>query len=322
VESWVANKGWAIDRSNGDIYGMSFIPAGLEDGRNGFEHLDSTAFMWVYLPNGKQRYLVLNSASGMAFVHDYTSTVNLSVRCVKGEAVLPPSSSSYSSSSSSMNFSTPEFKKGEQFNPDIEYGTMTDSRDGKTYKTVVVKGRTWMAENLNFTGNNEDFTLQKEYSLCYGNDDNNCELYGRLYSREAAMNSTECGYNTNCNLADPLQGACPAGWHIPSKAEATELNDLALSSSYQDLISAKGWGNDTLAIPAGNDTYGLSFLPAGYKIASDFKNIDLNAFMWANIPGNSQRYFVINPTAENKTFVHNGYDANEIYGSIRCVKDE
>ena len=319
VNSWVSRKGWAIDRSNGDTYGMSFIPAGL-DGTNGFEHLDSSAFMWVYQPNAKQRYLVLNIESGAVFVHDYTSYVSTSVRCVKGELVL--SSSSYSSSSSSAKISTPITKKGEQFNPDIEYGTMTDSRDGKTYKTVVVKGRTWMAENLNFTGNNEDFTLQKEYSLCYGNDDNNCELYGRLYSREAAMNSTECGYNTNCNLADPLQGACPAGWHIPSKAEATELNDLALSSSYQDLISAKGWGNDTLAIPAGNDTYGLSFLPAGYKIASDFKNIDLNAFMWANIPGNSQRYFVINPTAENKTFVHNGYDANEIYGSIRCVKDE
>ena len=323
VNSWVSRKGWAIDRSNGDTYGMSFIPAGL-DGTNGFEHLDSSAFMWVYQPNAKQRYLVLNIESGAVFVHDYTSYVSTSVRCVKGELVLSSSSyssSSYSSSSSSAKISTPITKKGEQFNPDIEYGTMTDSRDGKTYKTVVVKGRTWMAENLNFEGD-KDFPLQKEYSLCYGNEDNNCELYGRLYSREAAMNSTECGYNTNCNLADPLQGACPEGWHIPSKAEATELNDLALSSSYQDLISAKGWGNDSEHILAGKDTYGLSFLPAGYKIAENFKNIDLNAFMWANIPGNSQRYLVINPTAENKTFVHNGYDANVIYGSIRCVKDE
>ena len=318
VNSWVSRKGWAIDRSNGDTYGMSFIPAGL-DGTNGFEHLDSSAFMWVYQPNAKQRYLVLNIESGAVFVHDYTSYVSTSVRCVKGELVL--SSSSYSSSSSSAKISTPITKKGEQFNPDIEYGTMTDSRDGKTYKTVVVKGRTWMAENLNFEGD-KDFPLQKEYSLCYANEDNNCELYGRLYSREAAMNSTECGYNTNCNLADPLQGACPEGWHIPSKAEATELNDLALSSSYQDLISAKGWGNDSEHILAGKDTYGLSFLPAGYKIAENFKNIDLNAFMWANIPGNSQRYLVINPTAENKTFLHNGYDANVIYGSIRCVKDE
>ena len=270
VNSWVSRKGWAIDRSNGDTYGMSFIPAGL-DGTNGFEHLDSSAFMWVYQPNAKQRYLVLNIESGAVFVHDYTSYVSTSVRCVKGELVL--SSSSYSSSS------------------------------------------------LNFEGD-KDFPLQKEYSLCYGNEDNNCELYGRLYSREAAMNSIECGYNTNCNLADPLQGACPEGWHIPSKAEATELNDLALSSSYLNLISAKGWGNDSEHILAGKDTYGLSFLPAGYKIAENFKNIDLNAFMWANIPGNSQRYLVINPTAENKTFLHNGYDANVIYGSIRCVKDE
>ena len=179
VNSWVSRKGWAIDRSNGDTYGMSFIPAGL-DGTNGFEHLDSSAFMWVYQPNAKQRYLVLNIESGAVFVHDYTSYVSTSVRCVKGELVLSSSSyssSSYSSSSSSAKISTPITKKGEQFNPDIEYGTMTDSRDGKTYKTVVVKGRTWMAENLNFEGD-KDFPLQKEYSLCYGYDDNNCELYG------------------------------------------------------------------------------------------------------------------------------------------------
>lgn len=100
-----------------------------------------------------------------------------------------------------------------------------------------------------------------------------------------------------------------------------ELNNLALPS-FRELTSAKGWGNDSEHILAGKDTYGLSFLPAGYKVGPEFKNIDLNAFMWANIPGNSQRYFVINPTVENKTFVHNGYDANEIYGSIRCVKTE
>ena len=320
MNSWVASKGWAIDRSNGDDFGMSFIPAGLE-GINDYEHIDSTAFMWVYQPNGKQRYLVLNSESGMAFIHDYASYVALPVRCVEGAVALSSSSSSSPYSSFSIGeLSTPITKKDEQFNPDIEYGTMTDSRDGKIYKTVVVKGRTWMAENLNFEGN-VDFPLQKQYSLCYGNEDNNCELYGRLYSREAAMNSTECGYNTNCNLADPLQGACPAGWHIPSKEEAMELNNLALPS-FRELTSAKGWGNDSVSILAGKDTYGLSFLPAGYKLGPEFKNIDLNAFMWANIPGNSQRYFVINPTVENKTFLHNGYDANVIYGSIRCVKTE
>ncbi|MBO7412049.1 MAG: hypothetical protein J6U20_00050 [Fibrobacter sp.] len=321
VNSWVSSNGWAIDRAGGDSYGLSFIPAGM-DGAHGFQHLDSIASMWLYSPNGSQNYLVLNSETDKVFISDYSSYASVSVRCVKGGGI-PPSSSSYSSSSlsssSSKSLPTSSYdyysiieKKGDQFNPDADYGTMTDSRDGQTYKTVEVKGRVWMAENLNFAGN-DSLPIVKQNSICYNDTSITCELFGRLYSREGAMNSDTCGYNHACSLGDTVQGACPDGWHIPSLAEINALWD-ELDSNVNSWVSKKGWR------VIGEDSYGLSFLPTGNKRGDNFSNIGSSAFMWVNTPGAKQRYFVVNGNDE-RVFIHQGINDTALYLSIRCVKD-
>ena len=325
VNSWVSSKGWAIDRAGGDSYGLSFIPAGM-DGAHGFQHLDSIASMWLYSPNGSQNYLVLNSETDKVFISDYSSYASVSVRCVKGEAVLP-SSSSYSSSSSSsteplssgasssssFDYYSIILEKGEQFNANFAYGTMTDTRDGQTYKTVEVKGRVWMAENLNFAGN-DSLPIVKQNSICYNDTSITCELFGRLYSREGAMNSDTCGYNHACSLGDTVQGACPDGWHIPSLSEAEDLISFNDSLSYSSLASMTGWR------VIGEDSYGLSFLPTGNKRGDKFSNIGLSAFMWVNTPGAKQRYFVVNGN-DKRVFIHQGINDTALYLSIRCVKD-
>lgn len=327
VNSWVSMKGWAIDRAGGDSYGLSFIPAGM-DGAHGFQHLDSIASMWLYSPNGSQNYLVLNSETDKVFISDYSSYASVSVRCVKGGGI-PPSSSSYSSSSlsssSSKSLPTSSYdyysiikKNGDQFSSVADYGTMTDPRDGQTYKTVEVKGRVWMAENLNFAGN-DSLPIVKQNSICYNDTSITCELFGRLYSREGAMNSDTCGYNHACSLGDTVQGACPDGWHIPSLSEAEDLlseaEDLDRDSlSYSSLASKTGWR------VIGEDSYGLSFLPTGNKRGDNFSNIGSSAFMWVNTPGAKQRYFVVNGT-DKRVFIHQGINDTALYLSIRCVKD-
>lgn len=330
VNSWVSKKGWAIDRAGGDSYGLSFIPAGM-DGAHGFQHLDSIASMWLYSPNGSQNYLVLNSETDKVFISDYSSYASVSVRCVKGGGI-PPSSSSYSSSSlsssSSKSLPTSSYdyysiikKNGDQFSPDADYGTMTDTRDGQTYKTVEVKGRVWMAENLNFAGN-DSLPIVKQNSICYNDTSITCELFGRLYSREGAMNSDTCGYNHACSLGDTVQGACPDGWHIPSLSEAEDLIPSLSeaegldrdSLSYSSLASKTGWR------VIGEDSYGLSFLPTGNKRGDKFSNIGLSAFMWVNTPGAKQRYFVVNGD-DKRVFIHQGLNDTALYLSIRCVKD-
>ncbi|MBR4786173.1 MAG: hypothetical protein IK012_13120 [Fibrobacter sp.] len=71
---------------------------------------------------------------------------------------------------------------GKEGNELPETGTMTDARDGRTYKTVTYnidgKPQTWMAENLKYAYGN---------SHCLADDERQCEVFGRLYTWREAM---------------------------------------------------------------------------------------------------------------------------------------
>lgn len=97
-------------------------------------------------------------------------------------------------------------------------GTMTDPRDGQVYKTVEISGKTWMAENLRYSYNEES------KNQCYAYDDEEgteCKLFGQLYTYQAAKT------------------ACPEGWHLSTLEEWWSVTDYAFRTS--DLMLADGW---------------------------------------------------------------------------------
>ena len=78
---------------------------------------------------------------------------------------------------------------------DFSYGSLTDKRDNKTYKTIVIGNQEWMAENLNYAYKAGGSIYG---NTCYGDDSDNCIKYGRLYTWGAVMDTvkTGCGLDT------------------------------------------------------------------------------------------------------------------------------
>jgi len=156
---------------------------------------------------------------------------------------------------------------GSHFNPNISYGSFTDGRDGKSYRSVRIGNQTWMAQNL-------DYDVPNVTSdVCYGNSASNCTKYGRLYNWSTAMN----GASSSSAVPSGVRGVCPVNWHLPSDAEWTQLTDYVGSNAGTKLKSSTGW-NSYSGVPAGADTYGFSALPGGDGISGgSFDDVGISA---------------------------------------------
>ena len=153
---------------------------------------------------------------------------------------------------------------------EVTVGSMKDSRDGHTYKTVTIGSQTWMAENLNY---------KADSSWCGGGNELNegdCSKYGRLYTWAAAMDSAGtwssngkgCGYGKTCSPTYPVRGACPEGWHLPSETEWNSLFTAVGGPSIAGtkLKSPSGWNDNEGHDGNGTDAFSFSALPAGDRI--------------------------------------------------------
>ena len=244
------------------------------------------------------------------------------------QTVVLSSDSHEESSGSSFNGWSWDVPKEARLNPEITYGSMTDSRDGKTYKTVKIGNQTWMAENLNYADSTKTPSLMGK-SWCFGNDSHKCGVTGRLYTWAAAIDSVklatdadnpqDCGYKKTCTLPAKVQGICPTGWHLPTYAEGNALFTAVGggSTAGKVLKSQSGWYDDG----NGTDAFGFSALPAGYRYYNGgFYGGGDFAFFWSSSEYDSGYAYRMGLTFDSGTANQSDHYKGAGY-SVRCLKD-
>lgn len=309
-----STTGWREKEKGTDDYGFSILPVEHPRHENAAWRADFWSSTEVNDSLAKGFHLY-----GQNILDLYDKSNQLYIRCIKDIAnkkkeavldmvasVIPDSSSGITGSSttavmteiatldSSSWFRLPD-------NAEIKVSEMTDSRDGKSYKTINVGEQTWMAQNLNY---------ETEDTYCYGNELINCAKYGRLYKKNLAME------------------ICPAGYHLPALIEWKKFF-FALGGQNtvgKKLKSLKGWiygGN-------GDDSYGFSVVPAGAH-EKDFLDEGVSAYFWSSeeVDDNKTYFVKLKYDTDNANVEIYSSEVHQ-YGmtvyhnsafSVRCVKD-
>ena len=185
----------------------------------------------------------------------------------------------------------------------INIKTFTDARDGVTYKTVEIGGKTWFAENLRYKAD--------DGCGCFDGNESNLGKFGRVYTWEAA------------------KAVCPAGWHLPSGEEWAHLgksvggeesdegDTLWYLNAGTKLKSKDTWKNGGDS-DAGEDSYGFCGLPDGFGKGG---RISDSGQWWSATEHDKSRAYVwtLDDTRDD-AYMAKDVDKKKMF-AVRCVKD-
>ncbi len=219
--------------------------------------------------------------------------------------------------------------------------------DGNEYATVSIGNQCWMKENLktrHYSDGTEipagtDSSLSIGYY--YESDGYINNNYGFYYNWLAVMGNAA---SSNTNPSN-VQGVCPVGWHVPSRAEFTELiNAVKSNSDYvcgtndnniaKALADSLYWSNSTNECAvgnglSGNNATGFSVKSGGMWITSFsghsgqlyYGQSGMSARLWTSeeVSSNSPIHF-------NLSYVSSSCNFSSSYGKesgfqVRCIKD-
>ena len=227
----------------------------------------------------------------------------LSSAMSSSDAVQPESSSeaSLSTESSSSAVVSSLYCKTET-EDNCEYGSLTDGRDGKTYKTVKIGDQWWMAQNLDYTDGSEADPYSGPIWTSINKAVDSVRI-GRLYVWETAIK------------------VCPDGWHLPDLHEWEDLFTTVGGDSIAGAVlkSRDSWDNLS---HKSTDVFGFSAVPAGYSTGNSSNHDGVFAYFWINdMPSanGTKAYYAYLSFKDEKAFLAEGH---KNYGySVRCIKN-
>jgi len=210
--------------------------------------------------------------------------------------------------------------------PSFTCGTSTVSDvDNIMYNTVQIGNQCWTQSNLKVskyrngdnipTGlSNGDWqnTTSGAYAI-YNNDPVNDGLYGKLYNHYAVTDS---------------RGLCPTGWHVPSDAEWTTLeNQLGGSSVAGGALKSTatqptpgGWASPSVGA---TNSSGFTALPGGLKHnLGYFVDLTEIGYWWSSsISSGSNAWYRFLFSDLSEFFRLNTFYIRSNGFSVRCCRD-
>lgn len=177
-------------------------------------------------------------------------------------------------------------------NPSASYDEdLVDSRDGNVYKTVVINGKRWMAEDLRISDSIAEPWLKNGRwgAVLY------CDTLQQCYYDYVTTDDSD----VNIQLPEKL---CPEGWHLPSESEFESLlegNDIysLQMKATSDFMSA-------------TDATGFSIVPIPYTDEDYTEKIKTKQFHLSGAK-------TVHVTSDNIEIKN----SSSSYGYIRCLED-
>jgi uncharacterized protein (TIGR02145 family) len=238
---------------------------------------------------------------------------------------------SVSGNSSTIVTDVPTGSKITNFN----FVACTDA-DGNNYKVVTIGTQAWMAENLKTTQYNDGTAiLNVTDNTSWANLTTGAYSW---YNNDAATYKNTYGALYNWYTVNTGKLA-PKGWHVPTNAEWTTLENYLTANGYnydgstsgdnyaKSLSATIDWATDTYTGTIGNDltknnSTGFSALPGGYRSygSGAFDDVGNIGFWWNSTEGSTTN-------AWGRFMYYDGgdvlryYDGKQVGFSVRCVRD-